>query len=108
MDAAKDWAPFIREVRDNPELREELRSALSPSGSRFPEANKFRNEVREYCNQTWQTRSGKDSSGYRLNDAFNTLLKFRLRIKSVAALTDEQVPEARKLFDQYKQLLTMN
>lgn len=66
-----------------------------------PEAFRFKHEVRDWA----MTQSNKLGHTYHLQDSLNSILRFRLGIRTVAVLKDEQVPEARKIFEQYKRLL---
>jgi hypothetical protein len=74
---------------------------ISPVGGFNPEAKAFRDEVKAWSRGINATAHFSAS----FVDGYNLLLRYRLQLKNVANLKDEQVPEARELFEQYKQLI---
>lgn len=93
------WEDLIETVKADPQKQAELRDAFGNQnkGARFPEAMAFKREVDDWLQKhTTQWNSHKQG--------FNALLRERFDMRNVQNMTDEQVPEARELFEQYKQL----
>lgn len=90
------------------EFRREIRSEISPIGGLNPEAKSFKTEVKDKLQKRYEQRFGKEAYGsYKLVEAFNTLLRYHFDLRNVSSLSDDQVPQARALFDEYTQLLDL-
>ncbi|MFD1430593.1 hypothetical protein [Lacticaseibacillus mingshuiensis] len=96
----------FKDLLNDQDFRREMRSELSPTGGFNPEAKAFKDDVKSELRIIYAAKYTDGSTGaYRLVEGFNSIARFILGLRSMAGLTDEQVPEARKLFEQYKQLL---
>jgi hypothetical protein len=76
-------------------------------GHRTPKAQEFTNEMDKWF---FSQYPGQDYEHIKVrNNAENGLkaaIKARLQLKNILSLTDEQIPEARQIFDEYKHLLS--
>lgn len=109
MEATKEElkAAFKDLLSDN-DFRREIRSEISPVSGLNPEAKAFKAEVKDELRKRYEQRFGKETYGsYKLVEAFNTLLRYHFDLRSVSSLSDDQVPQARELFDEYTQLLDL-
>lgn len=109
MEATKEElkAAFKDLLSTDPDFRRELRGSNLLTGSLNPKAKAFKDKAREELGDLWVKQYGKDATGsHHLTEAFNTIIRFQLKLKSVARLTDSQVPAAEKLLAEYKHLLS--
>lgn len=75
-----------------------------------PEVRAFNQELHAWAEKEVPGDRDYETQKKRRNlvDGFKAALKVKLNLKTINSLTEDQVPEARKLFEQYKQLLTMD
>ncbi|MFT8409868.1 MAG: hypothetical protein ABF743_11065 [Schleiferilactobacillus perolens] len=89
----------IREI-----VREEI--AKNRTNHRTPKVQEFNNEMDKWFKDQYP---GKDFDGIKVrNNAENGLkaaIKTKLQLKNILSLSDEQVAEAREIFERYKHLL---
>lgn len=75
-------------------------------GHRTPKVQEFTNEMDKWFKDQYP---GKDFDGIKVrNNAENGLkaaIKTKLQLKNILSLSDEQVAEAREIFERYKRLL---
>ncbi|UWP78291.1 hypothetical protein KZR06_15895 (plasmid) [Lacticaseibacillus paracasei] len=109
MEATKEElkAAFKDLLSDN-DFRREIRSEISPVGGLNPVAKTFKAEVKDELRKRYEQRFGTEAYGsYKLVEAFNTLLRYHFDLRNVSSLSDDQVPQARELFNGYTQLLDL-
>lgn len=68
------------------------------------EWRKLKQEINDYSNNVSE-KNKFAKHAWTFSEAFNVMIRFHLDIKSVTQITEEQAPEARKLFEQLKQLI---
>lgn len=90
-------AAVLERAKREPKYAEELGHALGWSAPlpKNPEALAFRREYADWLRAN--TKHWND-----LQSGFNTILRENFGFKRVQSLTDDQVPQARQMFERYK------
>lgn len=77
-----------------------VRKALT--NQRNPKATALKQEIHDWAYEKYE----KNELPFRWNDlitAVHTVIKLRLNLKNILTLTDEQAPEARAIFEKFKE-----
>jgi hypothetical protein len=96
MEMQDEAMAVLEHAENDPNYAQRLRLALGYTTlTKNPQALAFKREC-----TTWlraHTERWND-----LNNGFNAIMRENFGFKSVQSLTDDQVPEARRMFERYK------
>jgi DNA phosphorothioation-dependent restriction protein DptG len=92
---------------DKAEVREIAQAVFDDrKGSRAtPEVRKFKQEVENWLRDSFPSDNDRQGRNSNRNGLY-AVLRTRLDLNNIQNLRDEQIPEARQIFDEYKHLLS--
>lgn len=70
-----------------------------------PEVRKFKQDVENWLHDCFPSDNDRQGRNSNRNGLY-AVLRTRLDLNNIQNLRDEQIPEARQIFDEYKHLLS--
>lgn len=105
MDATREeLKAAFKDLLQDDEFRQTVRDELGQRTARTtPAVQGFKQSIQDWLDKSFAKDDYKARNSNK--NALYVVLRTKLELGNIQNLTDAQVPEARELFDRYKQLL---